>query len=816
MEQFNDTPLVNGVAYPTTTVEPKPYRLRILSAANDRFFNLQWYVADPTTGTESEVAFKAAELAAAQLDPNIFPTPDTNISLAGPDWIQIGTEGGFLPAPIVIDGQQVTTRITDPTRFDVGNVDKHSLLLAPAERADVIVDFSQFAGKTLILYNDAPAAFPARVPSYDYYTGAPDMSPNGAASIVPGYGPNTRTVMQIKVAANPPAAPFNLTALQNAFKHQANGSGVFESGQHPIIVGQAAYNSAYGTNFAAASNCNVKNSTLQRCDGFVRINDTAVFGFNTLNAPTTKMTLPLQPKAIHDEMNSTTFDEFGRMQANLGVEAQPPVPGAQNVVLYPFVNPATEFIDATNLPKVDVTYDANGKAVSDIKITPISSATDGTQLWRITHNGVDTHPIHFHLYDVQLVNRVTWDNIILPPDANELGWKDTVRIAPLEDTIVALRAIIPELPFEIPNSVRLLSPMLPAGSTAMFNNVDPNGNPTAPITNQLVNFGWEYVYHCHILSHEEMDMMRPVTLAVPPLKADGLTFSFTGSGNNKRIVVTWNDNSINETSFQLQRSTNGTTWTTVGTSPSPLNQPNTHGVRSLTDATSSATTAYLYRVVAQNAVGYGNGFPTMTVQSVSASAGVNQPAAPTTLAATLQAGPQVRLTWKDNANNETGFVVERSVNGGAYSTLATVGANTSSYINTGVLPGSTYTYRVAAVNIAGQSIYSNLVAVAVPVMPIVPSSFTAVNGANSNNNRSVVLTWLDNSTNETGFTIQRATNGAFTTGLTTTNVAANTTTFTVTGLSRNTSYYFRIRANNGTIIFTGWVNATPLPITTNP
>ena len=234
-----------------------------------------------------------------------------------------------MPAPAVIDGQQPTTWITDPTRFDVGNVDKHSLLLAPAERADVIVDFSQFAGKTLILYNDAPAAFPARVPSYDYYTGAPDLSPVGAPGVLPGYGPNTRTIMQVKIADAAPGSAFNLLALQNAFKHKADGSGVFEEGQHPTIVGQAAYNSAYGTNFAASSNCNVVNSTLQVCDGFVRVNDTTQFSFNGLRNPrTSKNTLPLQPKAIHDEMNATTFDEFGRMQANLGVEAQPPAPGA--------------------------------------------------------------------------------------------------------------------------------------------------------------------------------------------------------------------------------------------------------------------------------------------------------------------------------------------------------------------------------------------------------------------------------------------------------------------------------------------------------
>ena len=923
MEQFNDTPIVNGVAYPTITLDPKTYRFRVLSAANDRFFNFQWYVADPTTGTDSEVAFNAAELAAAQSDPNVFPTPDTSVSRPGPDWIQIGTEGGFLPEPVIVDGQQVTTWITDPTRFDVGNVDKHSLLLAPAERADVIVDFSQFAGKTLILYNDAPAAFPARVPSYDYYTGAPDLSPNGAASIPPGYGPNTRTIMQVKIADTAPAQAFNFNALKSAFAHQADGSGVFESGQHPIIVGQAAYNLAYGTSFAASSNCNAPNSTVQRCDGFVRVNDTQAFGFNTLAAPTTKLSMPLQPKAIHDEMNSTTFDEFGRMQANLGVEAQPPTPGAQNVTLYPFVNPATELIDATNLPKAAVTYDANGLPVDDVKVVPISSATDGTQIWRITHNGVDTHPIHFHLYDVQVVNRVTWDNIIIPTEPTELGWKDTVRIAPLEDTIVALRPIIPQVPFEVPNAIRPLNPMMPLGSTAMFNNVDPQGNPTDPIINQLVNFGWEYVYHCHILSHEEMDMMRPVSVVLPPNAPTGLTYALSGSGNNARVVLTWADNSINETQFVIQQMNWGGTWSDVGTVLSPLNVANTHGQRSYTVPTTyNPNQAYSYRVVAQNTIGYGIGFPTMTAQSASDTVVTlgTPPAAPTNLTAALQTGPQVRLTWRDNATNESGFVIERSDNGGPFvqigtaparnntgnatytdttvrnattamtytyrvaagnvagpsawsnnvttavalttspvapssltatlaggpqidlawrdnssnetgfvvqrstngvnfTQIATTAAGVVSFTDTAVAPAVsnvTYTYRVAATNGAGTSTFSNTAAATVPALPAAPGNFTAVNGPNANRNRSVLLSWTDQSNNETSFTIQRATNSLFTQGLATVNVPAGSNTFTVSGLSRGTQYWFRIRSDNGIYVYSVWVNAVPSPITTNP
>jgi hypothetical protein len=139
---------------------------------------------------------------------------------------------------------------------------------------------------------------------------------------------------------------------------------------------------------------------------------------------------------------------------------------------------------------------------------------DGTQIWKITHNGVDTHAIHFHLFDVQLINRVGWDGAIRGPDANEMGWKDTVRMNPLEDCIVALRPVAPKVNFGLPDSIRPLDPTSALNTASQFTGIDPaTGNPVA-VTNIMYNFGWEYVWHCHLLGHEENDMMRPMVLNV--------------------------------------------------------------------------------------------------------------------------------------------------------------------------------------------------------------------------------------------------------------------------------------------------------------
>lgn len=82
------------------------------------------------------------------------------------------------------------------------------------------------------------------------------------------------------------------------------------------------------------------------------------------------------------------------------------------------------------------------------------------------------------------------------------------------------------------------------------------------------------------------------------------------------------------------------------------------------------------------------------------------PAAPSALTLTPAKG-KITLQWADNSNNETGFKIERSINGGSFAQIAQVAANVRSFANTGLNKNTTYAYRVRAFNAAGDSAYSN-------------------------------------------------------------------------------------------------------------
>jgi hypothetical protein len=146
-------------------------------------------------------------------------------------------------------------------------------------------------------------------------------------------------------------------------------------------------------------------------------------------------------------------------------------------------------------------------------------ANGETQVWKFVHNGVDTHSIHFHLVNVQVINRQDqFGAVNSGPDPNERGWKEVVRMNPLEVVWVAMRPKLPYVPFGIKQSVRPLNPALSWGAPGLgpaavgFD----AGFSTATQVNGLQNFANEYVFHCHLLGHEENDMMRPLVVNFTP------------------------------------------------------------------------------------------------------------------------------------------------------------------------------------------------------------------------------------------------------------------------------------------------------------
>jgi len=918
-EAFTDTPVVNGTAYPTLTVNPGLVRFRILNAANDRYWNLSLFRAsgpgagivgsisitnpgsgyleapavtispaagdttgrgaianatiDPLTGAVTDIAMNVTgssysltpvvTIAAppaggtqATAVANLY-TGDTEVGMIpfnsnysfpaswqttgnpfilddrvggvpdpatrGPAMIQIGTESGFLPAPAVIGNQPVSYDYNRRS-ITVLNILQHALFLGPAERADVVVDFSQFAGKTLILFNDSPAPVPAGDPRNDYFTGDPDQTAMGGAPVTqPGYGPNTRTIMQIKVTGSGGSAPVdyvNSTYLANLTAAVGNA---FATMQHKPIVPNALFNSIYGANYPADSYARIQDTALSvqgdavtgltltnggggytsapqvffnggggngaaatatlgpaavssltltnAGSGFtsaptisfsggggsnaaataalaakgsvksvtvtsggskyttaptvtfaappapgvtatgtavisknrvtaINITNpgsgyltapainitggggsgaaaTATLGFTVasitltnggsgytsapivafnggggINAAATatlaprvvasltltsggsgytsaplvsfqggggsntsavavvgKVSLDLQPKTIQELFEPV----YGRMNALLGVEI-----------------PNTTMINQTTIPYSDI--DPPTDIVLNTKPgTAIGSLGNGVQIWKITHNGVDTHAIHFHMFDVQLVNRVGWDGMIKPPEPNEVGWKDTIRMNPLEDIIIAIRPIVPTLPFGLPNSIRPLDPTMPVGPDANIGSltaglVDVQNNPVT-VDNQMINYGYEYMWHCHLLDHEENIMMRYILVTDYPKAPSNVVATLTGTGNSQGAALTWVDNSTNETGWIIQQATSATgPWTTVGTINIPLVKDagfstggtNTFNVAGLT----KGGVTYYFQVLATNVTGLTQtfaapavGFPTMTANS---------------------------------------------------------------------------------------------------------------------------------------------------------------------------------------------------------
>ncbi|HDQ71335.1 MAG TPA: hypothetical protein ENN19_04465, partial [Chloroflexi bacterium] len=169
------------------------------------------------------------------------------------------------------------------------------------------------------------------------------------------------------------------------------------------------------------------------------------------------------------------------------------------------------------------------------------------------------------------------------------------------------------------------------------------------------------------------------------------------------------------------------------------------------------------------------------------------PEAPSNLQAQAVSDVQIDLGWTDNASGEDSFEIQRKTGAGAFATVATVGANVTSYNDTGLTPETTYTYRVRALRGGSSSAWSNETSATTqaPVPPNPPSNLAVTASSASQ----IDLTWTDNATDEDGFELQRKTGtGTFATIAT---LGANVSAYSDTGLTPETTYTYRVRATKG-------------------
>jgi FtsP/CotA-like multicopper oxidase with cupredoxin domain len=396
-EAFFNTMVVNGTTWPKFDVAPARYRLRLLDGCNSRTLNLSLFVvtglgADGVPGTADDVL--GAEL----------------------PFYQIGAEQGFLPKVVKITtGFTTTLPGNGTTPAAVAAPDPaQALLMGPAERADVIVDFSGLAAGTRIRMINT----------------GPDL-PFGGFPILPADKADTLTTGQVMDFI------VNTTLTQPSDATTTLPQNLVLPAQLPI--GASTVTRKVSLNEMSSDQVCVEVNAIT--GAIVRTIFSSIAGSPTFLATCAasvvtagNMATPMGPRMA--QLGTLATDALGNLTA---------VPN--------------KWVDA-------------------ITETP---ALNTTETWEIYNTTVDAHPIHLHLVGFQVVNRQPLDPAALllgnlvpsgattQPLPNEKGYKDTVIAYPGQVTRI-------KATFDI------------AGL---------------------------YVWHCHIVEHEDNEMMRPFKVSAP-------------------------------------------------------------------------------------------------------------------------------------------------------------------------------------------------------------------------------------------------------------------------------------------------------------
>ena len=475
-EFFGDVMTVNGKSWPYFEVQPRRYRLRFVNASNARFLQMQLFEEAQTNGQWSGIATLFT-------DANSPP-----VGAPGPPIWQIGSDGGLLNAPVNVD-------LVNPNVPATGDPSSPHLFMAPAERSDIIVDFAGQAGKRFILTNTAVTPYPGGGVIVESLPSPAQQGPTASNASLPGPYELTDQIMEFRVdqplvgtdtSFNPAASPPPLRATPIVDIRPAD-TGLAVDAHRQLILDEVedvytgspveviienAHWSGLREGSATPIPGSVSNGAGLESTENPREGATELWEIANLSPDAHPLHIHLvQFQVINSQPFNTEPDlcpylsatpQFG-VDGNGQFDFSGPEYRAAWDALFPggtfngFQFEAGNFIPGFGPPLAYLTPNADGAIGGNLAF--------GT--------GSDEYFV----------------GPAVPPQPRDQGWKDTVKMFPCAVTRLAVRWA--------PQDV-------PAGST----HAGTNNFPFDPTTG-----GPGYVWHCHILDHEDNEMMRPILIA---------------------------------------------------------------------------------------------------------------------------------------------------------------------------------------------------------------------------------------------------------------------------------------------------------------
>ncbi|MFH1898349.1 MAG: PQQ-binding-like beta-propeller repeat protein [Candidatus Desantisbacteria bacterium] len=229
------------------------------------------------------------------------------------------------------------------------------------------------------------------------------------------------------------------------------------------------------------------------------------------------------------------------------------------------------------------------------------------------------------------------------------------------------------------------------------------------------------------------------TPQIPPPPPTSLQVNTKGT----QTILAWQDTASNESGFLLERLIDGTYTELCKLAPDTVKYQDNNLI---------PDTDYSYRILSFNEAGLSGYSNESLVHTPKI-----PPSPPDMLVLTRFNKQEIIVSWHDNSQNEQGFILEKKINNGTFTTISSLKPDSLRFTDKQVKINNIYFYRVCSYNATHKSEYSNILEVnTAPKLPNLPGDFKA---ASVSSTKGVFLTWLDTSNNENGFKIVKSEKG---------------------------------------------------------